>query len=63
MYECIMNFFDALPLCCILNGKFFCVHGGISPDLRSVQKVLFRWMKLIKLIVSKRSQEAVCFVI
>lgn len=39
IYERIMNFFDVLPLCCVLNGKFFCVHGGISPELRSFEEI------------------------
>ncbi|CAL1710690.1 unnamed protein product [Somion occarium] len=29
---CIRSFF-ALPLTALIDGKFFCVHGGISPEL------------------------------
>jgi len=29
-----MESFDALPLACIINEKFICVHGGISPSLQ-----------------------------
>lgn len=38
VYEAIMNSFDAMPLGCIINNKFACVHGGISPTLETVRK-------------------------
>lgn len=31
-----MDSFDLMPLACIVNGKFLALHGGISPDLKSV---------------------------
>jgi len=31
-----MDSFDLFPLACIVNGKFIALHGGISPDMRSV---------------------------
>ena len=31
-----MDSFDLFPLCCILNGRFLCVHGGISPEFKTV---------------------------
>ena len=31
-----MESFDNLPLACIVNNKFFSVHGGISPNLVTV---------------------------
>jgi serine/threonine-protein phosphatase 2B catalytic subunit len=39
LYERVMETFDKLPIACILNGKFFCVHGGISPDLITLADV------------------------
>ena len=36
IYDLIMDSFDILPLSCVINGKFIAVHGGISPDLKSV---------------------------
>lgn len=38
VYERIMTCFSQLPIACLLNGKFFCVHGGISPDLKTVKE-------------------------
>ena len=32
-----MDSFDFIPLACLVNNKFLAVHGGISPDLKSVK--------------------------
>uniref|UniRef100_A0A6B2L582 Serine/threonine-protein phosphatase n=1 Tax=Arcella intermedia TaxID=1963864 RepID=A0A6B2L582_9EUKA len=39
-YESIMDTFDALPLCAIMNKQFFCVHGGISPEVRKIEDIM-----------------------
>ena len=41
MYDMIMESFDTLPLSCIVNDKFIAIHGGISPELKSVCLYLF----------------------
>ena len=36
IYDILMDSFDLLPLSCLVNGKFLALHGGISPELRTV---------------------------
>ena len=37
VYDLIMESFDSMPLSCIVNEKFIALHGGISPELKSVR--------------------------
>jgi len=30
-----------LPLAAVIDGKYFCVHGGLSPDFVSLSNNLF----------------------
>jgi serine/threonine-protein phosphatase 2B catalytic subunit len=30
-YNLIMEVFDSMPLACVVDGKYFGMHGGISP--------------------------------
>jgi serine/threonine-protein phosphatase 2B catalytic subunit len=38
-YESLMDTFDALPLVAIMNKQFFCTHGGLSPNIESMEDI------------------------
>lgn len=39
VYNCLMSFFDTLPVSAVINGKFIAFHGGISPDIKTLQDI------------------------
>ena len=39
MYELYEDAFDCLPTAACVNGEYLCVHGGISPNLRSLDDI------------------------
>ena len=38
-YQVFMDLFDSMPLSALVDGKYFGMHGGISPELSKLDQV------------------------
>ena len=41
--EIFTEIFDYLPITAIINGKIFCIHGGLSPTIDTIDEIRNIW--------------------
>jgi len=59
VYEACIASFCALPITALIENRFFCVHGGISPQLKhlsDIDAVCLLSAPPLKLLISRRSR-------
>lgn len=39
MWKCFTDLFDFFPLSALVENKIFCLHGGLSPDLSTIDDI------------------------
>ena len=40
IWKMFTDVFNCMPLAALIEDKIFCMHGGISPELNKIKKIL-----------------------
>ena len=39
IWNTFMDLFDFLPLCALIENKILCLHGGLSPNIQTIEEI------------------------
>jgi serine/threonine-protein phosphatase 2B catalytic subunit len=39
VYDAILQMFDTMPLVAIVNKEYLCMHGGVSPNMKTLEEI------------------------
>lgn len=39
VWELLTDVFDYIPISCIIENSIFCVHGGLSPSIETIDEI------------------------
>lgn len=39
LWKAFADVFNCMPIAALIDEKIFCVHGGLSPDLKSMEQI------------------------
>ena len=39
LFQKCQSMFNSMPLCAVVNAKYFCAHGGISPEAKILSEI------------------------
>jgi serine/threonine-protein phosphatase PP1 catalytic subunit len=39
LWKTFTDCFNCLPVCALIDEKILCMHGGLSPDLQSLEQI------------------------
>lgn len=38
-WKILCEVFDYMPLACLIDGEIFCIHGGLSPQIKQIDQI------------------------